>query len=342
MPTKRIGPVSRWLLLAPFVIAVVPTAGQPVRTRSLTYDSDRKEWLESPPPAPPGTPEGDLHHIRVQIKDGKYRKALSAVKKFINTYGQSHPDYPSALIAKAEAMIGGREYDEAHKVLQLFLSEFAGMQLTTEALRLEFVVAEAYLGGAKRKLLGLRLLSGKDVAYRILDEISTDYTKSEYAELAIKTKADHLFNEGDHALAEMEYERLLKEHPRSRYQEFALSRSAMAAMAGFGGVDYDEAALIEAQDRFEEYRLRYPVSARRDRVETVLESIRELRADKDFLIGQYYERTEHPGSAIFYYELVRGDWPDTIAQIKATERLELLGVLEPVVPAESSMEEAGP
>lgn len=338
----RIGLLGPVLLFAAAISVASPAVGQPSRTRTLTYDPDRKEWVELPPPAAQGTPEGDLHRIRVQIKDGRYRKALSAIKNFVNTYGQEDSHYPAILIAKAEALIGGRKYDQAHEVLQNFLGEFSGVQLTSEALRLEFVVAEAYLAGAKRKLLGLRLLSGTDVAYRILDEIPTDYPDSEYAELAIKTKADHLFRQGEHAFAELEYGRLIREHPRSRYHEFALARSAEAAMASFRGVEYDEAALIEAQDRFEEYRLRYPASAQRDRVDAILDSIREMRAGKDFRVGRYYERTQHLASAVWYYERVRQDWPDTIAKTRATERLERLGLLERTGSAENSQEDAKP
>ena len=113
-------------------------------------------------------------------------------------------------------------------------------------------------------------------------------------------------------------------------------------MASFRGVEYDEAALIEAQDRFEEYRLRYSSSAKRDRVDTILDSIREMRAGKDFRAGRYYERTEHLASAVWYYERVRQDWPDTIAKIRATERLERLGLLERTAPAQDSQEDAEP
>ena len=338
----RVGLLSPVLLLAATIHIAPPAIGQPARTRTLTYDPQRKEWVELPPPAAAGTPEGDLHRIGVQIKDGRHGKALAAIKKFINSYGQDDRHYPAILIAKAEALIGGRKYDQAHEVLQTFLGEFSGVRLTSEALRLEFVVAEVYLAGAKRKLLGLRLLSGTDVAYQILDEIATDYPDSEYAELAIKTKADHLFREGEHDFAELEYGRLVREHPRSRYHEFALARSAEAAMASFRGVEYDEAALIEAQDRFEEYRLRYPTSAQRDRVDTILDSIREMRAGKDFRVGRYYERTEHLASAVWYYERVRQDWPDTIAQTRATERLERLGLLERTEPAKHSPKDAKP
>ena len=85
-----------------------------------------------------------------------------------------------------------------------------------------------------------------------MDEISVDHSDSRLAELAIKTKADHMFRKGDHLMAELEYARLIREHPQSRYHQFALRRGAEAALASYGGVDYDEAALIEAEERYRE------------------------------------------------------------------------------------------
>jgi len=305
---------------------------QPARVRELSYDPKSKVWVEEVPP-PPKTPEGDLYQIRLLIRDENYRGALSAVTRFVKTHGAGDSLYPEVLLAKAESLIGVKNFDKAHATLQAFLNEFGGMALTDEALRLEFEVAEAYLSGVKKKVWGIFPVSGVDEGYKILDEISSDHTDSRLAELAIKTKADHMFMSGEHALSEIDYSRILRDHPQSRYHQYALGRSAEAALASFAGVEYDEAALIEAEERYNDYRSRYRVAADGEGVSAILTSLRESRAEKGFSIAQYYERTNHPGSAIFYYRSLRTQWPDTIAASKATERLELLGVLEPVASA---------
>ena len=156
------------------------------------------------PTPEPGTPEGDLRRINGDIKTGHTRRALKQVKKFEKTHGEDHPLYPKVLLAQAQARIERRDYGKAHTELQSFLDRFAGLEETSEALRLEFIIAEAYLGGAKRSFLGMPLLSGEDTAFRILDEISTGYPELEIAPLAIKTKADYLFARGEHDLAELD------------------------------------------------------------------------------------------------------------------------------------------
>lgn len=299
------------------------------RKRTLTFEPEKRRWVEVAPPQR-GTSEGDLHRIRELNRLGHYRRALSASKAFIKKYGSGDPQYPELLLAKSDALIGRKQLAKAHATLTELLSENAATGATADALRLEFVIAESYLAGAKRKVWGVPLLSGEDLALQILGEISADYPGHAYAELALKTKADYLFNSGMHALAELDYNRLIREYPQSRYYRYALRRAADAALASFAGVNYDEAAIIESAERFEEYRTAFPAEAEQEGVGSVLDGIREMRADKDFRVGAYYESTQHLSSAAFYYELVRTDWPDSIAARKATTRLELLGVLEAV------------
>ena len=309
--------------------AIGSVEAQHPRTRTLKYDANRREWAELPPP-PPGTAEGDLHEIRMLIAGGDHREALSSAKRFLESYGRSNSLYPNLLVAKAEALIGRRDYQQAYTVLERFLNEFGGTELTAEALRLEFVIAETYLAGVKRKIWGFRWLSGEETAYQILDDISVNYPESQCAELAIKAKADDLFRKGQHALAELEYARLLRDYPQTRYHRYALRRSAEAALASFGGVEYDDAALIEAEERYLDYRARYgAIAEREDRVGEILDAIRERRAGKEFSIGAYYERTRHLSAAIFYYQSVRDRWPDSVAATKAVTRLELLGTPAP-------------
>lgn len=306
-------------------------SAQVKRSRTLTYDVDRKDWVEEAPPAP-GTVEADLQDIRRLLARKDYRKADSKTKKLIKTLGEDHPRYPDLLIARAEAQIGRRRLNKAHLSLQEFLNRFSGMTLTAEALRLEFVIAESYLKGEKHRWLGIPLFSGKDDAIEILDQISTDYPDSRLAELAIKVTADYMFDSGDPAIAELDYARLMREYPRGRYYEFAMRRSAEAALASFGGVHYDEAALIEAEERYRDYRRQYPDAADQQGVGSILASIHAARAEKDFAIGEYYDRTSHYGSAIYYYRRVQQDWPGTIVATKATARLQLLGAAKANVP----------
>lgn len=309
--------------------------GQQPRARTLHYNPDHLDhptgqtWIEESPPTP-GTPEGDLYLIKSQVRKGKYRKAISGVAAFLKKYGDKHELYAASVLVKAQALVGMKKYDAADKVVLTFLSQFPRGPLTGEALRLQFVIAENFLRGAKRRKWKIFRVSGEDRGLEMLDEIWSGYPDQRAAELAIKTKADYLFERGDHALAELEYARLLREFPQSRYHQFSLLRTAEASLASFGGVDYDEAALMESQERYRDYRTAYRGPAEREGVDLILETIREMLAEKNLRIGEYYERIDHADSAIFYYRGVRRDFANTLASAKAVERLSLLGA--PIAP----------
>ncbi len=305
------------------------------RLRNLTFEPQKKEWVERTAPLP-GTPEGDLFVIRRLNAEQRFRAALRAVADFEKKHGTSDSLYPEVILARAEALIGLEKFEDAHEVLQKFLESYGGMAITVDALRLEFIVAEAYLGGVKRTVWGIFKVSAVDEGHKILDKIIADYPDTKIAELAVKAKADRLFSAGEHSLAEMEYARMLREYTKSRYQEYALRRAADSALASFGGVDYDESSLVEAQERYDDFRVRFGSAGDREQVTVILDSIRQSRAEKDFRIGEYYERTDHLSSAVFYYQMVMKEWPGTIAATKAGSRLELLGAPAPVADKDSS------
>lgn len=299
-------------------------AAQSERLRELRYDPQRGEWHEVAPP-PPGTPEGDLYSVRELTRQQEYGAALRAAARFEDRYGKESEHKPNLLIARAEVFVARRNCDKAHKTLQTFLNEFGGHELTGEALRLEFLVAENYLAGVKRKVWGFIPVPAQSEGQRILDEISAGYPEYEIAPLALKAKADYLFRTGEFDVAEQEYARLVQNFPESRYVQYCLLSAARASLAAFSGVEYDEGALVQAEERFREYRAQYPADAESEGIDLVLETIRSRRAEKEYSIAQYYERTEHISSAVFYYESVAQNWPDTVAGIRAQDRLALLG-----------------
>jgi outer membrane protein assembly factor BamD (BamD/ComL family) len=192
------------------------------------------------------------------------------------------------------------------------------------------VIAETYFSGVKRKFLGFRVLSGADIAHDILNDISAEYAETPFAAYALKTNADYLFANGKHNLAVDEYARLLKDYPNSQYQQYALRRSAEAELANFAGVEYDDTALRRAEERYRDYLAQYGAIAQREGVDLIIENIRERRAEKLFVIGEYYERTNHLSSAVHSYRIVAATWPNTVAAGKAASRLDILGPAGPV------------
>ncbi|MCP4247675.1 MAG: outer membrane protein assembly factor BamD [bacterium] len=314
-----------------FVLAVlatapaVPAADVPEpRARQLEYDPATGRWLEAEPPQP-GTPEGDLSLARRDLARQKYRQAHGRIKKWLKTYGPEEALYADALMLRAEVEIARGDYYKALKHLGEFLDQYGHTELAPRARTFEFLVAEVFLSGKRRKWLGMRLFKATDKGVEVLDELSASFPETELAEEAIKTKADFYFQQGDFTLAEMEYARLVEEYPRGQWTRYAMRRSAEAALASFGGIDFDDAPLIEAEERFGLYLAQYPGSAEQEGIGQILQQIHAQRAAKECSVGNYYERTGHPRAAAFYYRSTCENWPGTIAATRAQQGLTRLG-----------------
>jgi outer membrane protein assembly factor BamD (BamD/ComL family) len=66
----------------------------------------------------------------------------------------------------------------------------------------------------------------------------------------------------------------------------------------------------------------YPELAnkRRDFLDRQIVGITHQQADKDFKIAEFYERTGHPGSAFFYFEMIKRRYPGSTYAERATAR----------------------
>lgn len=299
----------------------------PQRAETMEFDPATGQWNEILPPVP-GTPEGDLRLARADHARGEHRKTVKAIKKWFKTYGDMDPLRPEAVLLRSHAKIALKDYYKTYKDLQEFLSEFSGTNYENEAQNMQFVIAEVFLSGTKRKFIGIRMLRADDIALRILDDIVANDPDSQLAELATVTKARYYFAEGDYAFAEQEYGFLIQQYPRSRYVRQSLLQGAYAAQASFTGIDFDDAPLIEAEERFRRYVSLYPGSAEQEGIGLLLDGISETRAEKELSIGKYYEKVGRLKAARFYYRSTSTNWPDTVASIAATERLQALEGVE--------------
>jgi outer membrane protein assembly factor BamD (BamD/ComL family) len=142
---------------------------------------------------------------------------------------------------------------------------------------------------------------------------------------ALRLIADYRFAVGDMDLAQDEYARLVREYPNGRHSAHAMLRAAEAADAAFAGVEFDARPLLEAAERYRQFLTAYPAYAQEEAVPRRLEAIEQKRAEKDYHVAQWYERTKHPEAAAFYYHMIVRDWPDSLQATLSRQRLEALG-----------------
>src|SRR5205823_7889875 len=131
------------------------------------------------------------------------------------------------------------------------------------------------------------------------------------------------FQEADHFFSQ-----LVELHKESPLRPQAIAYAIQAKNNATGGAVYDTRKCAEALQLVQVAEASVPELTQNpemaDKLTRAKFAIRLQQAEKDFRTAEYYERTGHPGSAVFYYELVRRRYATTKYAEIATDRKEHL------------------
>jgi outer membrane protein assembly factor BamD (BamD/ComL family) len=134
------------------------------------------------------------------------------------------------------------------------------------------------------------------------------------------------YREADHYFSQIQ-----KKHPNSKLAPKALELAIFCKHMSTGGSDYDGRKVAEARDLVQAAFRNYQELAteKREFLDKQLKGITLQQAEKDYKIAEFYRRTGHPGSAYWYYEVVRRRYPGTkYADLAGQRMIDLRGKLE--------------
>jgi tetratricopeptide (TPR) repeat protein len=267
-----------------------------------------------PPPAsttPPDTksdPKLDAKHeadaaimnkVRRLLAEDKARPAFNMIDDWIDENEFSRSAWmPEALLLRGDAWVArGEEYDALYDYERI-VKDFPGSENFEPALEREFEIAKMYLGGLRKKSLGLRLDSGVSVAEEIIIRIYERLPGSRLAELALLELADYYYRVRDLRSAADAYDVFLDRFPRSEFRRKAMQRRIYANIGQFKGPKYDASGLIEAGYQIEQYRAEFPAEAEREGMsDAMLARLDESAAMQMLTVARWYLKRSDPVSA---------------------------------------------
>lgn len=136
------------------------------------------------------------------------------------------------------------------------------------------------------------------------------------------------FIRGNFTEADQFFSQLCELHKDSPLLPQAMAFAIQAKNNATGGASYDGRKCAEALHLVSVAEATVPELANdpamAEKLTRAKFAIRSQQAEKDFLTAEYYERTGHPGSAVFYYELVRRRYAGTKYAEAATDKKERL------------------
>ncbi len=277
------------------------------------------KWVQAVAPGE-GTPAGELALIRQHQADGSRRDTLRAVKKFIEKYpGDARCE--EAMLLAGEAELDANRYWQAFEWYERVASEYPNGKLFERALDRQFKVAEVFLDGRKRVVLGFLHISAYGDGQEILFGIAAHSPGSALAERALMRVADFYFDRRNFVEAVETYDEYLEMFPKSDRSSRAMLRGARANLADYQGWAYDDTPLIEARQRFLIFAEQFPKDATDVGVDNILSQINSMQAQRAFEDAAFYERIDRPEPARICYKYVVMDYSDTEWAARANERI---------------------
>jgi hypothetical protein len=288
---------------------------------------------------------GNWKQVSQQGQD-KFLMAVAEGKKLVNTgqtkaarkaFEQLKEEFPEIAgpdldrFIKAELLLSRRKLTKAARNYDKLLTDFPHTKLREAALERLFAIGTAYLGDQKKKLFGFIKISGYAEGIRIMEKLTDragiDSTMGVEAAIAVARNYEK---------REKLQEAYLKWWEISlEWQTGVIGRDALLGMAQAKRAIYNEhpknkrpfydaSCLRSAKSYYERFRLLYPEDAKTIGVDRILNEISEQLANKEYVTGQYYQKTGNIQSANLYYNMVVTNWPESTAAEDAKNMLNRL------------------
>lgn len=268
----------------------------------------------------PNTPGGQLQKIRRLIASDDAGEAVDLATDWIKQFPR-HPDLPEAFLLRGDAYVAD---DDEYKALfdyEFLIRNFPESRHFHTALQREYDIAMLYLGGLKRRLLGMRIIPAASEGSEILIRIQERSPGSQLAEKAGMALADYYYDTAEMQLAALAYGLFIENNPRSNSIERARFRQIEANLATFKAPAYDATGLIEARARLVELAEDDPLAGEKIGSEELIVRIDESLAKKQLLVAEWYQGQDKTVSARTIYRRVITDYPQTAAAYEAALRL---------------------
>ena len=269
-----------------------------------------------------------------ELKDLVRTGDSDAVEEALAQLKEEFPQYIGPdldLFVEGEVQYWKDRYTKAMKQYEKLLKDYPGSEFAPAVLERQYAMAQAYLGGRKKTVLGIIRIRGYAEGIEMMERISDRAGLDEPNSVGLKAAVAV----GDHYEKRERYiEAYLKWSEIASYWETGpVGKRALLRMAEDNLLAYnqpplkrqpllDASKLVTAKTYFEKYAALYPSETRRHNIPKKIKQIDEQMAYKQFTIGQYYVRAGKVEAANLYFDMVLQNWPETEAAGMAKRALE--------------------
>ena len=323
-------------LKTPFVLLAALALGvwsSPALAQATEFTlEDDGAWEQTAAPEP-GTDEHTMWQARRMLAEGRPERAVDLLGEWLEEYGRTRNPYlAEAYFLRGEARLANdREYNALFDY-ETVIRDFSATPFYARAVQREYEIGMAYLGGLRRRFLGVRIEGARGTGEELLIRVQERLPGSALAERAALDLAQHYYDRRQLKLAAEMYAIFRVNYPDSDQTRFAMLREIECNIARFKGPRYDGAGLIDAKLLIEQYRDVYPGESARSGVMDGLESwVDESAAQQVLDTARWYIKTNDEPSARFVLTRLINRHPGSDAAAEAVGMMQERGWLRPPV-----------
>ena len=274
---------------------------------------------------PRGTPDELASRGLRYFEEKNYKQAERHFRAVWSDYPNSE-EAEQSLFLLAESRRLRRKGASSFESYKEFAKRYPTSRYAEAAAVGEFQLGVAYLDGKMPGFLFFSADAGFGV--EIMEHMQLHYRNHHLAQEALIRAADFEIKDKSYESASILLERLLADYPRSKFRLRARYQLARSLYLMNQGPRYDERLLLKSKRGFRDFigtsRLDGMDATYAKQIaaaERMIVRIDERLAEKQYGIGRFYERTEAPKSALYYYRYCIAQYPDTEFAKRSTERI---------------------
>jgi outer membrane protein assembly factor BamD (BamD/ComL family) len=243
---------------------------------------------------------------RARYYQGECLRRQGYYPRAVDCYGKLLQDFPAGLYREQAV---GQMFLVASEWLQPIRDEIAQLAKPEKDRKSKEWTESIQLVNFDRKL---PTVGAEERALQTLEKVYFSDPTGPYADKALFMLGRVHYHRENFKDASRFFQQLAESYDRSPLREEALKLAIIAKNNSTGGPQYDGRDTSEAMRLINAAKATSPALNREQDGKFLTEQaliVRYQQAEKDFQTAEFYRRTGHPGSAWFYYELVKRRYP---------------------------------
>lgn len=261
-----------------------------------------------------------VSNIKQLIVQGKHKEAAKALNELKVAFPEFAGEDFDAFVA-AELLYARKKFIKASRKYEEFLDSYPDSKFYESAMEKQFSIADLFIKGHKRPVLGLRWFHAYEEADNIMHDIADRSGHAPIAKRALRTLAKGYQKRKKYADAYDVWAEIFSIWPTGDMRKESLLEMAHSLHSAWKGPKYDSTTLLLARSHYVEFKKKYPLDVDKYDINEKIKLVDEQLAYKELEIAKYYSRAELPLAAITYYEYTSVFWPETTAGKLAKEAI---------------------